>query len=440
VAKRREPPQNQPTKAPEQEQPPSIDRWVLVALVALLAVGVGLRLLLIGAVSPAFTGFNDTSWYVIAARDDVFLNAAVPGAYPWPAGYSAFLRFMHHFSGQLSFLVLFQHALGIGTALLLFAVVRRIVSAAWGLVPAAVVLFAGPQLFLEHAVMAEALFAFLIAALIYCALRAYDGTPLLWAYAAGLLAAAAATVRLSGLTLIPTVVIWLALAWRGPWRRRLLVAGLAALGAAFVIGAYLGEMKRETGYGGPGLTHAGHYGAPPGSGRPVDFTERLGSDLVRFWDSDLNLSNGGLHYQGFIDTLVRADHSDLVDDASSWFPTSTPRRDRGTYGFLRDYERHTRFEGLPFVLLFLLAVGGLPFARGRRLALGLLVLAVALSTVITPILFARFDARYVVPGYGPLAAAGAIGAALLWERATKRWGGLAGEGRRWALPRAKAQA
>ncbi len=425
-----------PAPTVQEERPHAEEHWVTIALVALVAVGAGLRVLLLSGVDPAFVSFPDAGWYIVAARQDLFLNAVTPGTYPWPAGYSIFLAFTHLFADQLSFTILVQHLLGIATALLLFASVRRVVSPGWALLPAAVVLLAGPQIFLEHAPMAEALFTFLIAGLIYSCVRASDGRPLHWGFLAGVLAAAAGCVRLSGLTLIGVVVVWLALGLRGPRRPRLIAAGAATLGACLVLGAYLGEMKRETGYGGPALTRAGSYGVPIGASRPLDFV----SDLPRFWSSDLSRNNGGLSYDSSMSVLVGGDRpSEVRIDALKWYSTGALDVDAGTFDALSGYERRTRLEGLPFVLLLALALGGMPLARGRRLALGLLVLAVALTTLLTPVLFARFDARYVVPGYGSLAAAGAIGAALLWERHAARLTSLAAR-RRTTAPRAKAQA
>jgi hypothetical protein len=75
-------------------------------------------------------------------------------------------------------------------------------------------------------------------------------------------------------------------------------------------------------------------------------------------------------------------------------------------------------EGPVFVVLVLCALCGLPLARGRRLRAGLLLAGVALAALVGPIALTYYDARFAVPGYGPLAAAGAIGAATLWERAS----------------------
>jgi hypothetical protein len=395
------------------------DRWALVALAVLVLGGIGLRLMLLTATSPAFIGFPDGSWYMIAARDNIFLNAA-GNTSPWPAGYSVFLALTHALNEQLSFTILLHHLLGIGTGLVLFMTVRRVAPAGWGLIPAAVVLLAGPQLFLEHAPMPEALFAFMCAGLVYVLTRTMETGSLPWALLAGALAAAAGCVRLVGLPLIAVAVLWLLGSVRGPLRHRLVVAAVAALAASLLLGVYLSQMKRETGYGGPALTRLGPFGAPPGAGAPVEVAKHLGPDLKRFWSSDDNVVNGGLGYAGFISTMLHPRKSDELMYLATWYPTLTPHTDAGTLDALSAYEQHTRLEGVPLVLLLVLAVGGLPLARGRRLAVGLLMLGVAATVLLGPLVYAQFDARYVVPGYGTLAAAGAIGAAALWDRLSRR--------------------
>jgi hypothetical protein len=398
----------------------------LIALGTLVVVGVGLRVWLISAARPAFIGFPDAAWYMIAARDNVFVSASTADFSPWPAGYSIFLRLAHLPIHQLSPVILLQHLLGVATAVLLFLTVRRVAPAGWGLVPAAVVLLAGPQLFLEHSPMAETLFSFLLAALLYMGVRAYEeaqsgeDSSIRWSVAMGLLAAVSGTVRLVGLALIAIVVLWLLAGSRRSWRMGLRNGVAAALVAALVIGGYLGEMRRETGYGGPTLTQSGPSPTPADAGAPIGFAKRLAPDLVRFWSSDANMDNGGLNYAAFITTLVVRRDTYQVADISTWYATADWKVHAGAVDALGSYERHTRLEGLPLVLLVLLALGGIPLARDGRLAISLLAVGVAGAIMLGPLVYAQFDARYVVPGYGALAMAGALGAATLWERVARR--------------------
>ncbi len=395
----------------------------LLALALLVIAGAALRLAMIGAYGPGFIGISDSQFYIQAAQSNVFQWAAAPGGITWPAGYPVFLGFWHLLSDQLSFTILVQHLLGIATAVLLYLAVRRVVSAWWALLPAAVVLLAGPQIFLEHAAMTESLFAFLTAATCYCAVRALDGQAAQWGALAGALVTAAAMVRVVGVPLVGVVLVWLFVASRGKGRERATAALAATLAAFVLLGVYLIEMKRETGFGGPALTHSGSWRAPARASDPVDFADYLGGQLTRFWSSDHNEGRGtrdagtvGYAYDGVVD-ILQTPSRDQRRAATDYYSTANVEIDQGRFDALRGYERHTRLEGLPFVLLLLLAAIGLPLARGRRLWVGILMLATALVTLITPVAYVYFDARYVVPGYGALAAAGAIGAAALW-----RWG------------------
>jgi hypothetical protein len=283
-------------------------------------------------------------------------------------------------------------------------------------------------LFVEHAPLAESSFAFLIAAFTYCAVAALERRPALWGGAAGLLSSAAACVRVTGVLFVLVVVVWLVVASGGDLRRRLTGAVAAALAAGLLLGAYLGVMKHETGFGGPALTRAGQWGAPPRTAPGTSYLERVRSDLGRYWSSSDLREIGGYNYDGLAELLTyRTTLNDVFtysyltegqrsSRVTAWYRTATTQSDGGLLGAARTYERRTRLEGVPFVVLLLLAVVGIPHALGRRLAVGVLLLAVAAVTLLVPVLYVFFDARYVIPGYGALAAAAALGAASLWER------------------------
>jgi hypothetical protein len=452
-----------------------------LALAVLLAAGIALRLGLMLAWSPGFLANGDTRFYIGSAHGNLFDDLGRP------AGYPLFLHVAHALWPAVTFTILVQHALGVATALLLFVTVRRVAPAAWGLLPAGVVLLAGPQLFLEHALLSESLFAFLAAAVCYCAVRALDSGPVPWGLLAGLLAACAACVRSVGLVFVAVVVVWLVASFPAPLRRRLAVGGVAALAAWVVLAVYVVEARREAGYVGPGLTRVGGLhaysgvgpfadcrrftpppgtrglcerrpfsqrpgpiwyqlarGSPPGRlfrtqfaltpdqdrrlaafaravvlNQPLDYLEHVGKELTRFWDSERywRARWDGESYPNFMGTLWRPVLGDIVAVGREWYTTGDISRRDGLWSTYQGYERSTRLEGPAFLLLVLLMLGGLPLARGRRLAVGLLLAAIALAALVTPIAATYFDARFAVPGYGTLAAAAAVGAASLWERA-----------------------
>jgi hypothetical protein len=85
-------------------------------------------------------------------------------------------------------------------------------------------------------------------------------------------------------------------------------------------------------------------------------------------------------------------------------------------GFFRAWERVFRFTGPLMALTALLALLA-PCVCPRPLRRpAVLLLAVGLVLLLVPILTTMYDARYVVPALGPLAAAAALGATGLLKR------------------------
>lgn len=213
-------------------------------LVALLVAGIVLRLLLTLAWRPAFIGFPDSGPYLADARLAPFWDSLRM------VGYGEFLRLLHWLTPHLLAVTFAQHALGLASAVLLFASLRRCgLPAGVGLVPAAVVSLGGDEIFLEHAVLSESLFIFLIAAALYAAVRSLDRPGAWAAAAAGLLVGLATTVREAGIVLVPAVALWVALASRGHIGGRGAVLRLVAssAAAAAVLFAYLGLHQHYTG-------------------------------------------------------------------------------------------------------------------------------------------------------------------------------------------------
>lgn len=398
-------------------------RYVLAALGVLLVAGIVLRVLALGQ-TPGLISTSDSIAYVTGGQGEPFSSTIAKFSWStdpvnaWPAGYSVFLYLAHGLSPNLSFAMLIQHLLGIATALLLFLTVRRVAPAAWGLIPAAVVLLAGPQILLEHAALAEALFTFLIAATVYCTVRASDGGwP--WEVLAGLAAVSTGLVRLAGLPLIAVVVVWLLAARMGDVRLRVRSAAVALLAAVALYGVYLAEMKRETGFGGPRPTQAGNYGTPTNGKSKESGVVRVVTDLGAFWsEGERHYPEQGYTYDGVI-KLIGYPGNHFISNLSGYDTVaSSDITELPTTLF--DYERHTRLDGFPFALLALFGTVGLAFARGRRLAVGVFMLAVTVVVLVVPIVYVYYDARYVVPGYGVLAAVGAVGAASVYERVRAR--------------------
>lgn len=219
----------------------------------LLAVAIGVRVwAMIAYGSAVFSPTaHDAAAYVGAAHYGLSYTLAEPSGYP------VFLRATHLISHSLGFTIGVQHVLGLATGTLLFLSVQRLGVPAWlGLIPAAVVWFDGDQLFLEHTLLSDALFTFLVAATLYSAVRSLQGG-VVWTVLAGALAASTLAVRSVGVV-VPVIVIgWLViirLRSRTAWAR---AGAIATVSAVVVIGAY--GIVRHAG--------TGHWSIlPPGSG------------------------------------------------------------------------------------------------------------------------------------------------------------------------------
>ena len=221
---------------------PPESRRVLVALALVLGLGALLRLLMIFAWQPALMGWPDAASYVNVADGELFGNELRP------AGFPLFLRLLHELSPSLQLVVVVQHLLGLGSAALLYlAVARTGVPRALGLLPAAIVALGGDGIFLEHAPISEALFIFCIALALYTAVRTLEGGSLLWPAACGVTLAAATTVRVVALPLLPLLLLWLLAGAAPGLRRRVAVAAVWAAGVVAVLGTYYVAEQRAVG-------------------------------------------------------------------------------------------------------------------------------------------------------------------------------------------------
>ncbi len=150
-----------------------------------------------------------------------------------PAGYAIFLSGVLELSSRLELAILLQHLLGIATGVLLYATVRRFGGPVWvGVAAAAAVLLSLDQMFLEHSILSETLFTFVLSLSLYACARAYNAADVhgprgwleprhQWLIVAGALLGLAACIRGIGVPLGPVVVIWTFFAFRGPLRLRL---------------------------------------------------------------------------------------------------------------------------------------------------------------------------------------------------------------------------
>ncbi|HLM26840.1 MAG TPA: hypothetical protein VK304_07730 [Thermoleophilaceae bacterium] len=230
------------------------DRRIAWALVATLAAGAVLRLLLVLAWKPAFFGWPDAASYIgVSQSGDFFRNELRP------AGYPLVLRAMNEISPTLLFVVLVHHLLGLASAAIMFFTVARTgISRRLALLPAAVMALGAPVFFMEHSANSEAVFILLMSISLYCGVRTTEGTSLWWPALGGLVLATAASVRVVALPILILGALWLVFAVpSAAWRRRAAVTAAGVLGAfALLVPYYVVEYAAE---GRTGLSRNGAW-------------------------------------------------------------------------------------------------------------------------------------------------------------------------------------
>lgn len=222
-----------------------IERWIrgnpaMAGLAGLLVVGLLLRVWLMLAWSPAFTGYSDSGIYFQGALESVWSDPIRM------VGYSMFLHVIHAVVPHLIAVTVLQHTMGLIGAALMFFAVRRCGGSQWlGLAPAAVIALGGDELFFEHAALSDALFVFIIVATLYATVRA-SGDRIWWSAVAGLCAGLAVWDRSVGLGLVALVPVWLIFCAGRPTRRTIMTGALSLTVALLLIGVYAGWRSAAT--------------------------------------------------------------------------------------------------------------------------------------------------------------------------------------------------
>ncbi|MET7423691.1 hypothetical protein [Dactylosporangium sp. NPDC005555] len=180
-------------------------------LAGLLAIGALLRIGMMLAYYPAFGYFYDTRGYMDAASSDT------PSPI-WPFGYSAMLKVLGTLTGHIVSVSVVQHVMGLAMGVAVYALcTRRGVRRTWSALAAAPVLLDARQIQLEHYVLSETLFSFLVLAGVMLLMWSQD--PPLWlAGLSGLVFALAGVTRTVGQPLALMVVLYLVVRRVG-WQR-----------------------------------------------------------------------------------------------------------------------------------------------------------------------------------------------------------------------------
>jgi hypothetical protein len=440
----------------------------LAGITALVAGAVGVRVWFMVCYPTAFLGFPDSSQYALAARD-IFRDAQRPAGYPF------FLRLIHHISDSLPFTVVVQHTLGVAMGLLLYRAVRRTQAPAWlGLLPAAVVFFGGTGLFLEHALLADSLFAFLQALGVYAAISAIYDPRWRWPVLAGLAIGAdfwVKTAALSSAILVPIVLLCAA---PGDIRRRLLSAATPVIIVIAMIGIYVGSQDYFTGYLGyerqsawdlygrvatfvecskftpplgtaflcpsepvgqrqpqayyqnslqaPAVERFGEpYVAPLYANKPIEEFSVAAIEQEPFQYAKAIVRGLG-HYvfpsaaegytpQSMREAVVNPGWARTITSViDAVYPNSPTYLPHNDVHALGVYERYTRIEGALLIIFLAAAIGG-PFFLGGRLRWAAITFTLtALFSITFAVAGNGYDARYAYPTFGPLAAGAALGA------------------------------
>ena len=185
-----------------------------------LAAGVALRLIVSLAFQPALMFHADSYAYMKVAEK------LLPGQYR-PSLYGLFLRLAFPFHSLWPITVL-QHLMGLGVAIGIYVLLRRLgVGVAGAVIAAVPILLDAYQLNVEHYILTEALFQLLVFAAFF--LIVWPTKPSTKAaLGAGLLLGAASVTRLSALVLIVPCVVYML------WKKHGYVRALGLVGS-FVV-------------------------------------------------------------------------------------------------------------------------------------------------------------------------------------------------------------
>ncbi len=429
---------------------------------------------------PAKLYWVDSFTYI-----DVALRMRPSGGYQpggfQPSGYPALLWLLRPFH-SVALVVGLQHLMGLAIGVMIYAVLRRRTALPSGYAVLAAVpgLFDARFLRLEHAVLSDTLFLFLVVSALTVLLWSPAPSPRA-AAAAGSLLACAALTRTIAVPLILLAGAHLALGRFGPRPvLALATAGLLPLAAyACWFHSAHGRFSLASGDGvslwARTMTFADcrRIEPPPdlASLCPTGVRQDAASEYVWAPDSAINRAPGGLagnndRARAFAVRAITAQPFDYLGDvahdtalAFTWTPVPHPGRVRPAFGFARERselpdqpaiaEARTRYAGDirgqhsvdPYagflaayqypaylrgpLLLAILVVGGVGGvggvgALGRRRAASL-PWAGAVTLLVAPVAVLDFDHRYLLPVI-PIAclAAGLAAGDLREKRAARR--------------------
>jgi hypothetical protein len=148
--------------------------------------------------------------------------------------------------------------------------------------------------------------------------------------------------------------------------------------------------------------------------QPLDYATEVGASLLRYVvPGSLRGYGGGPSYRDLVHGQVLFNplyQSEGRKVANQYYTDAGRfRAHHGLIALLRGWESLTRIHGPLFVLLALLSLAAPFMAAGRARSAAALFSVSAWTLLVVPVATVEFSARTAVPGFGPLAAAAAIG-------------------------------
>jgi hypothetical protein len=432
-----------------------------------LALAAALRVLVMLGYDTAQVYWYDSFTYL-----DTAVHMRPQGAFH-PAGYSWFLWALLPFH-SVRLVVAVQHVMGLGIAVMMYALLRRRSLPGWGAALATLpVLFAPPFVRLEHAVLSDLQVIFLVTAALLVLMWRPGQISVRAAAAAGLLLALAGLTRTAAVPLLGLAALWLLLR-RAPWRHWRPLVALALAGGLPLL-AYAGWYAQHHGrFGLSGSDGVALWARtmtfadcsvikpPPGlaplcpNGTVVDAASEYvwapGSALNRLPGDRFTHNDAA---RSFALAAIAAQPLDylreVIKDTSlafTWEPVAHPKRvtpmstfpvgswslpeEHALIGKVRaeydqDISGMSSVEPYASVLAayrypwalhgpllgVMLVVGGLGVAAGRERRAVLLPWAFAMFLLVAPVAALDFDHRYVLPAIPPACLAAALASGRL---------------------------
>lgn len=304
-----------------------------------------------------------------------------------------------------------------------------------------------------------------------------------WIVAAGSAVGFAGWVRAAGAPLVPFLALWFLFAIPGRWLERIGRAALAGGAVAVILLLYFSLNEATTGHFGlteangrvlygrvapfakceefsppaetrvlceetPTLDRFGsdfyiwderspawqEFGPPPASddvlgefGReavihqPFSYVGAVATDTLRHFAPQLNSErlSAGTPYE-WMSIGRRDDAEDFIGGAiAAYYPGEALQFHSGART-LDDFQAFLRVHPILMLQCVILAGFGIWLSAGRVRAALILVLGASLLLLVIPSVTATYNARYAVPIGGPIVAAGAVGAWVVFRRLVER--------------------